>query len=181
MGETQTIDSRSMTPEMVEHQSVLQKLWQELNRLPKIRVSEAIEARSVLPIPQGTRRVSETVMGLEEGKLVAVRGLNSQPEFYDLFCLDTDARFGTEYPLKPIITWHDPDNPDLPVPIRVEKWPFGFKINWGSRSRGWTAYHQGEAAYYNLTEAVANEAKEVCASIRGNAPLGGEIARRGTL
>lgn len=169
MAETQIIDSKTMAPELLEHQAEIQRLWQELSRLPKVRISGVIEIPSALPVPLGRPNVAEgeDVIGLEGGKLIAVKSLHSQPESYYLLCLGGNARYGIEFPLKPIIVTHDPDNPILPVPIRVEKWPFGFKIDWGSKSRNWTAYHQGDVSYYKLSEAVANEAKEVCRLTRG--------------
>lgn len=172
MPETQIIDSRAMTPELLEHQAEIQKLWKELSRLPKLRISEVIEIPSTLPVfPGKLTEVSPFVVGLEEGRLIAVKSLHSQPESYNLLCLGEDAHYETEFPLKPVIVTHDPDNPTLPVPIRVEKWPFGFKIYWYSKSRDWAAYHQADVSYHELSEAIADEAKEVCRSVRGNAPI----------
>lgn len=181
MGETQIIDSRAMTPELSEHQSVLQKLWQVLERLPKVRTSEIIEIPSTLPVPFNTQSIfedgktpgvegrlvkEEKVVGLEKGKLVAVKRFRSQPKSYDLLCLDADARYGTEFPLKPVIVTHDTNNLTLPVSIRVEEWPFGLKIHWGSSNGDWRAYHQEGTAYYELSEEVANQANEICKSIQ---------------
>lgn len=170
MGETQVIDSRAMTQELLEHQPELHKLWRDLGRLSKIKIGKVVEIPSILPVVSEIPRSyeKEKVVGLEQGRLIAVKSLRSQPESYDLLCLDTDARYGTEFPLKPVIVTHDTGNPTLPIPIRVEKWPFGFKIHWGSRSRYWEAYNQRGTSFYELTEEVTDQAKEICERIVEN-------------
>lgn len=97
------------SPELVEMQSDLEKLWNNLENLPALEDSQ--------------------ILGLKGSDLIAVKR-HGNPSTYKVFELGHTPNEVERYPKKPFLVRPEEgrDEQDSPLMVYLSKWPSGFEI-----------------------------------------------------
>lgn len=174
--------SEAPVVEILDDQNKLRALWDKLSGLSRINVSAPIdfdtssivtaqdaEADKIGGI-KGKPATEIRAVGLERGKLVAVKnrgGANDQWEWFHLFTNKKDGRFATELPITNSPLEVEFDKPPIVLypnerlgSIKIEKNPNGFVVKRSTldsdpslnkdRDEGYLICREGETQFYSL-------------------------------